>query len=157
MFRIESKISTSNPEFKENHAYYTDKLREFRERLAAVKSGGPPRSIERHHKRGKLTARERLQKLFDRNTPFLEFSALAANGMYNDEAPAAGVVTGVGLSVQVAAMPRALPVSRGMPPKPSRYAPSVIEVHAGLPSAWRLSADPNTQWAPGRDPPRSPR
>ncbi|MFH2000522.1 MAG: carboxyl transferase domain-containing protein [Planctomycetota bacterium] len=96
MFRIESKISTSNPDFKANQAYYKDKIAEFRERLSQVKKGGPPKSIERHHKRGKLTARERLDKLFDRNTPFLEFSALAANGMYNDEAPAAGVITGVG-------------------------------------------------------------
>jgi len=62
-----------------------------------VKKGGPPESVERHHKRGKLTARERLDLLFDRNTPFLEFSALAANGMYNDEAPAAGIITGVGV------------------------------------------------------------
>jgi acetyl-CoA carboxylase carboxyltransferase component len=97
MFRIESKISTSSPEFQENHAFYKDKLQEFRERLAAAKRGGPPKSIERHHQRGKLTARERLEKLFDRGTPFLEFSTLAANGMYNDEAPAAGIVTGVGV------------------------------------------------------------
>ena len=80
MFRIESKISTSSPEFKENDAYYREKTAEFRERLTKVKQGGPPEQVERHHKRGKLTARERLDRLFDPNTPFLEFSALAANG-----------------------------------------------------------------------------
>lgn len=96
MFRIESKISTSSPDFKENSAYYNEKVIEFRERLATVKGGGPPEVVERHHKRGKLTARERLELLFDRNSPFLEFSALAANGMYKDEAPAAGIITGVG-------------------------------------------------------------
>ncbi len=97
MFRIESRISTASPEFKENDAYYRDSVSAFRDRLAGVKEGGPPESVERHHKRGKLTARERLARLFDRNTPFLEFSALAANGMYKDEAPAAGIITGVGV------------------------------------------------------------
>jgi acetyl-CoA carboxylase carboxyltransferase component len=97
MFRIESKISTSSPEFKENDAYYREKTAEFRERLTKVKQGGPPEQVERHHKRGKLTARERLDRLFDPNTPFLEFSALAANGMYRDGAPSAGVVTGIGI------------------------------------------------------------
>ncbi|MHC4943063.1 MAG: acyl-CoA carboxylase subunit beta, partial [Planctomycetota bacterium] len=97
MFRIESKLSTSSPEYKENYAFYKEKLEIFREKLTHVKKGGPPKAVERHHKRNKLTARERLDKLFDKNTPFLEFSTLAANGMYNDEAPAAGVVTGVGM------------------------------------------------------------
>ena len=97
MFRIESKISTSSPEFRENAAYYKDKIAEFRERLGRVREGGPPKAVELHHSRGKLTARERLNLLFDRNTPFLEFSALAANGMYKDEAPAAGIITGIGV------------------------------------------------------------
>jgi len=96
MFRIESKVTTSNPEYKNNKAHNLEKMEEFRQRLAHVKKGGPPKSVERHHKRGKLTARERIEKLLDRNTPFLEFSAMAANGMYNDEAPAAGVITGIG-------------------------------------------------------------
>ncbi len=97
MFRIESKISTSSPEYKQNREANLEKMAVFRERLAKVKQGGPPKSIERHHKRNKLTARERLDRLFDRGTPFLEFSALAAWGMYDDEAPAAGIVTGVGV------------------------------------------------------------
>jgi acetyl-CoA carboxylase carboxyltransferase component len=97
MYKIESKIKTSSSEFKENSAHNRRKVEEFREILAKVKQGGPPKAIEKHKARGKLTARERLQKLFDRNTPFLEFSALAANGMYGDEAPAAGIVTGVGV------------------------------------------------------------
>ncbi|UCG51321.1 MAG: methylcrotonoyl-CoA carboxylase [Candidatus Latescibacterota bacterium] len=97
MFRIESKISTSSPDFIENREANLAKMAVFRERLAKVKQGGPPKAIERHHKRNKLTARERLDRLFDPGTPFLEFSAMAAYGMYNDEAPAAGIVTGVGV------------------------------------------------------------
>ncbi len=69
----------------------------FRERLAEIKRGGPQKSIERHHKRGKLTARERLDRLFDKNSPFVEFSSLAAYEMYDNGAPAAGVITGIGV------------------------------------------------------------
>jgi 3-methylcrotonyl-CoA carboxylase beta subunit len=97
MFKIESKIKASAPEFKENFAFNKRKIEEFRERLAAAKEGGPAKAIEKHKARGKLTARERLDKLFDKNTPFLEFSTLAANGMYKDEAPCAGIITGVGV------------------------------------------------------------
>ena len=59
--------------------------------------GGPQIQRERHTKRGKLLARERIDKLIDPNTPFLELSTLAANGQYNDDFPSAGIVTGVGL------------------------------------------------------------
>ena len=97
MYRLESKVKTSSPEYKKNYAHNQGKLAEFRERLADVKKGGPPKSIEKHKSRGKLTARERLDRLFDPNTPFLEFSAFAGFGMYEDQAPAAGIVTGVGV------------------------------------------------------------
>jgi len=97
MFRIESKIKTNTSEFKENKEYYIEKSKEFKEKLAKVKEGGPPHMHEKHKSRNKMFVRQRLEKLFDRNTPFLEFSALAANGLYNDEAPCAGIVTGVGL------------------------------------------------------------
>jgi len=97
MFRIESKVDTQDPEFRANAEHMTRVVDEYRERLAKVREGGPPKSRELHKSRKKLLVRERLQKLFDRNTPFLELSALAANGIYDDEAPAAGMVTGVGV------------------------------------------------------------
>ena len=97
MYRIESKVRPTNPDFQDNYRHNSEKLAEFRERLAKIKQGGPPKSIQKHKSRGKLTARERLDKLFDRNTPFLEFSAFAAHGMYDDQAPAAGVITGIGV------------------------------------------------------------
>jgi len=97
MYRIESKIQTSSPAYQENYVRQTEAAERFRERLARAKAGGPPEAVEKHKSRGKLTARERVAKLLDRNTPFLELSALAADGMYDDEAPSAGIVTGVGV------------------------------------------------------------
>ncbi len=70
---------------------------DLQSRLDAVKLGGGAKSIERHKSRGKLLARERIQKLVDPGTEFLEFSALAANQMYDDDAPGAGIVTGLGV------------------------------------------------------------
>ena len=64
---------------------------------ALAPAAGPKSSVERHIQRGKLPVRERLTRLFDPDTPFLEFSALAANGMYDNDAPSAGMVTGVGV------------------------------------------------------------
>ncbi len=97
MYRIESKINTQSPEYKENREYYLERLAEFRERLGTAKMGGTEKAREKHVSRGKLLARDRLELLFDRNTPFLEFSTLAADGMYDNQAPGAGVVTGVGV------------------------------------------------------------
>jgi acetyl-CoA carboxylase carboxyltransferase component len=97
MFRIESKIDTSSPEFKENFEHMKRAVEELRERLEQVKKGGPPEAIKKHKERGKLTVRERLDLLFDPGTPFLELSPLAAYGMYNNEAPCAGIVTGIGV------------------------------------------------------------
>ena len=69
---------------------------ELRAQLALVRGGGGPDAVARHRKRGKLTARDRIDRLVDPGTPFLEFSALAAHGMYRGDAPAAGIVTGIG-------------------------------------------------------------
>ncbi len=97
MFRIETKVDTGSQGFAENRAWHLARIAEFRERLAAVRSGGPPHAVEKHLARGKLLVRERLKRLFDPDTPFLEFSPLAAWGMYDDAAPAAGIVTGIGV------------------------------------------------------------
>ncbi|MBD3349043.1 MAG: methylcrotonoyl-CoA carboxylase [Candidatus Eisenbacteria bacterium] len=96
MYRIESRIDPKSPDFQENAARMREQVAEFRERLEKVKLGGPEHQRERHHKRGKLLVRERLEKLFDPNTPFVELSPLAAYDMYDNEAPGAGVVTGIG-------------------------------------------------------------
>ncbi|MFN0153293.1 MAG: carboxyl transferase domain-containing protein, partial [Gaiella sp.] len=65
-------------------------------RLERVRAGGGAAAVERHLSRGKLLARERIDRLCDQGAPFLELSPLAAEGLYGGEAPAAGIVTGVG-------------------------------------------------------------
>src|SRR2546428_13394651 len=71
-------------------------VEDLRARLATARLGGPERSRQRHVAAGKLLPRDRVERLLDPGTAFLELSPLAANGMYDDEAPAAGIITGVG-------------------------------------------------------------
>ena len=97
MYRIDSKVKSASPAFKENDAFQREASAKLRARLDEVKKGGSAAAVEKHRSRGKLTARERIARLLDPNTPFLEFSALAANGMYDDAAPSAGVITGTGV------------------------------------------------------------
>ncbi len=96
MYRIESKVDPKSAEFETNRTRMLETVEEFRERLDRMGLGGPESQRERHKKRGKLLVRERLEKLFDPMSPFLELSPLAAYDMYDNEAPGAGMVTGVG-------------------------------------------------------------
>lgn len=70
---------------------------ELRERLAVAAAGGPERSRKRHLARGKMLPRDRVHRLLDEGSPFIEISPLAADGLYGDEAPGAGVIAGIGL------------------------------------------------------------
>jgi acetyl-CoA carboxylase carboxyltransferase component len=97
MFRIESHIDISSPEFRQNKEQMEGLVAQLKERLAGVKKGGPSKAVERHKARGKLTVRERLERLVDPHTPFLELSPLCAYGMYDNEAPCAGIITGIGV------------------------------------------------------------
>ena len=63
-----------------------------------VALGGPAKSRERHHARGKLLARERVSRLLDEGSPFIELAPLAAEGLYDGDAPAAGVIAGIGMA-----------------------------------------------------------
>src|SRR6266513_725878 len=94
---IETRIERNNLEFQENTHYLQQLLHQLSERVQQVQQGGGEHAIARHRKRNKLLARERVQLLCDPDTPFLEFSPLAAWNMYHHEAPAAGIVTGIGL------------------------------------------------------------
>ena len=97
MFRIESKINTGSPGFLKNREEYLKLLELFRKNLSEARQGGPASSVQRHKERGKLLARERIDLLVDRNTPFIELSALAAFGLYDGGFPSAGIVTGIGV------------------------------------------------------------
>ena len=96
MRRIETKIRPADSEFLENRRHYAGLVAEFRARLQDAQAGGPESSRQRHTERGKLLARERIDALIDPETPFLELSPLAACGMYDNDAPSASIVTGIG-------------------------------------------------------------
>ncbi|MEM8972727.1 MAG: carboxyl transferase domain-containing protein [Pseudomonadota bacterium] len=94
---IESDINARSKAFKDNAAAFGERLAVLRERKAAVLRGGGEAHVARHHKRGKLLVRDRIDLLVDPATAFLELSALAAWGQYDNEVPAAGIVTGIGI------------------------------------------------------------
>src|SRR6266850_4919817 len=96
MQRLPSHIRTTTPEFKANHDRMTALVAELRERLELARQGGGPKYLQRHREQGKLPVRERVDRLLDRGSPFLELSTLAAFDMYDNEAPGAGLVTGIG-------------------------------------------------------------
>lgn len=93
---LESHINLHDEEHKANRSAMDAVMVEFRDRLSTVKQAGGPEPVAKHKKRGKLLARERIDGLVDEGSPFLEFSTFAAWGMYKGDAPAAGVVTGIG-------------------------------------------------------------
>ena len=97
MFTLKTKIDTTSTEFKSNRQQFVNLLEEYRQRLRSVTGGGSERAVKLHKDRGKLLARERINLLVDRNTPFLELSSLAAYDQYNNDFPSAGIVTGIGV------------------------------------------------------------
>jgi 3-methylcrotonyl-CoA carboxylase beta subunit len=97
MERLESHLDPASPEFQANAAHHRALASDLSQRLATVALGGGADAVARHTSRGKLFVRERIERLLDPGTPFLELSPLAANGLYGGEAPSAGVVTGVGV------------------------------------------------------------
>ena len=96
MDSLDTHVDIGSEAFKHNKRHHL-RLRDlWRERMALALAGGPPKAKELHHARGKLLARERIAKLLDPGSAFLELSALAAWEFYDNEAPGAGVVTGIG-------------------------------------------------------------
>jgi 3-methylcrotonyl-CoA carboxylase beta subunit/propionyl-CoA carboxylase len=94
--RLESHVDVSSDEYRKNHARMSALVAELRERTASVRQGGGDKYLQRHREQGKLPARDRIGKLLDPGSPFLELSPLAAWDLYDNEAPAAGIITGVG-------------------------------------------------------------
>ena len=93
---LRSSADTASEAFKRNHAANTALAAELREKLEVAARGGSDRARDRHVSRGKLLPRDRVEVLTDPGSPFLELSPLAADGMYDGDAPAAGIITGVG-------------------------------------------------------------
>ncbi|MCA1667164.1 MAG: methylcrotonoyl-CoA carboxylase [Thermomicrobia bacterium] len=93
---LPTHVDVDAPGFRENAAIMRALVAELRMRLRQVAAGGGETAIARHRARGKLLARERIDRLVDPGTPFLELSPLAAWELYDGDAPAAGIVTGIG-------------------------------------------------------------
>jgi acetyl-CoA carboxylase carboxyltransferase component len=94
---LTSQVERESEHFARRRERMEALVAELRERTAAVASGGGERATERHRSRGKLTARERVDRLVDPGGSFLELNTLAALDMYDGAAPAAGIVTGIGV------------------------------------------------------------
>ena len=93
---LRSRADTASEEFARNRAANEALAAELRRKLAAAGRGGSDSARERHISRGKLLPRDRVETLTDPGSPFLELSPLAADGMYDGDAPGAGIITGVG-------------------------------------------------------------
>src|SRR6185436_12142827 len=96
MDTLQTHVDPADPVFHSNRERLQQLVAELRARLARAREGGGAKYVERHRAQGKLPVRDRVARLLDAGTPFLELSALAAHAMYDDEAPGAGLVTGIG-------------------------------------------------------------
>ena len=89
-------MDTRSAAYAANRAHMEGLVADLRDKVAKIRLGGGEAARERHARRGKMPVRDRVRRLLDPGSPFLELSQLAAYGVYDDEAPAAGIVTGVG-------------------------------------------------------------
>ena len=97
MALLTTRVERDAEEFARRRERMEALVTELRERTAQVARGGGERAVERHRSRGKMTARERVDRLVDPGSAFLELNALAAWDLYDGQAPAAGMVTGIGV------------------------------------------------------------
>jgi len=93
---LESKLNTTSEEFRASVVAMRALIDDLRAKVVELARGGAEEARQKHLARGKLLPRERVQRLLDPGTPFLELSPLAAYGMYDNAAPGAGVITGIG-------------------------------------------------------------
>src|SRR6266550_2132454 len=96
MVALQSRINPSDGTFIANRERMQQLVQQLRDRVTAARQGGGPKYLQRHRDQGKLPVRERIDLLLDHGSPFLELSPLAAFDMYENEAPGAGIVTGIG-------------------------------------------------------------
>ncbi len=94
---LESRVDRNSSEYQENVRYFQQLIDQLNEHIQVVRQGGGEDAVAKHRKRNKLLARERIQVLCDPDTPFMELSPLAAWDMYDNDAPSAGIVTGIGV------------------------------------------------------------
>ena len=97
MDRLPTRVNKSDPDYQKRREHTLSLIQTLKERLEVVSQGGGGKYVERHRGRGKMLARERIDKIIDPGTAFLELSPLAAYELYDGRANSAGIVTGVGL------------------------------------------------------------
>ena len=95
MLKLETQIDKNSTTFKANRDRMRQLVGELRARIATAKEGGGAKYLQRHREQGKMPVRERIDRLIDPGSPFLELSPLAAFGVYDDDTPGAGIVTGI--------------------------------------------------------------
>ena len=93
---LNSKINTRSESFEQNRQHMQDQVDDLRAQVATIQLGGGEKARDRHTSRGKLLPRERINRLLDPGSPFLEISQLAALGVYDEDVPAAGIIAGIG-------------------------------------------------------------
>src|SRR5690349_4526970 len=93
---LKTSLTKTSEEFMSNQAHYENLRADLHKHIALVMAGGPEDAVALHKQRGKLTARDRISALLDPKSPWLEFSPLAAFGLYDDQVPSAGLITGMG-------------------------------------------------------------
>ncbi|GAA1215942.1 carboxyl transferase domain-containing protein [Rhodoglobus aureus] len=125
MEKITTAAQPSHPTFVANDESMRSLVEQLRERLATTALGGSEKSRERHISRGKLLPRDRVDELLDEGSPFIEIAPLAANGIYDDQAPGAGVIAGIGL---IHARP-VLVISNDATVKGGTYFPLTVKKH----------------------------
>ena len=97
MDRLPTRIDRNSEDFIRRSEFNLNLVKILKEKINEVKQGGGEKYVVRHRNRGKLLARERITEICDPGTPFLEFSSLAANGLYDSRAHSAGIITGIGV------------------------------------------------------------
>ncbi|WP_421862118.1 carboxyl transferase domain-containing protein [Motiliproteus sp.] len=93
---LESKINPRSAEYQQKQEQMHEAVQELRDKVETIAQGGGAKYQERHTSRGKLLPRERINRLLDEGSPFMELSQLAATDVYEEEVPAAGIITGIG-------------------------------------------------------------
>ncbi len=93
---LDTKLNARSESFKANAEAMQSLVADLKAKISKLADGGGEDARNKHISRGKLLPRDRVQALLDRGTPFLELSQLAAYDMYDDAAPGAGIITGIG-------------------------------------------------------------
>ncbi len=122
---MNSQIDKNSTDFNHNSKAMLEMVAQWRKRVAIAKEGGGVEVAKKHRSRGKMTARERIEKLVDPGSSFLEMSTLAAFDMYESSAPGAGIVTGIGVICGVTCMI----VANDATVKGGTYFPMTVKKH----------------------------